>query len=133
MRSKFGMIASGVLVTSLALASAAALIQPAAAHAAPANGKFCALFSGQYPSIDFEGLGPAEARLGAELFGKAAKSGVPAKLKKDLKKMAKVYDRIADGESAAEVLDAAQQRRILPSVTRFSKYFATQCAPTPST
>ena len=112
----------------------ATLAESAAASTAQKNDKFCAVFSAQFPSIDFEGLGPDEAALGAKLLRQAAKTGVPAKLKKDLKKIAKVYTRIADGEPATEVLDAEQQKSILPALTRFSKYFAANCfAAVPST
>jgi hypothetical protein len=54
-------------------------------------------------------------------------------LKADLARIARVYDRIADGEPAAEVLDAAQQRTLLPALTRFGKYLAANCIATPTT
>ena len=112
----------------------AVLALPAGARVAQTNDRFCAVFSAQFPSIDFEGLGPDEANFAAKLLRKAAKTGVPGKLKKDLKKIAKVYDRIADGEPAGEVLDAEQQKAILPALTRFSKYYAANCfATVPST
>ena len=98
------------------------------------NDKFCAVLSGdQGQGINFEGLAPKEAAFGAKLLRKAARTGVPAKLKVDLAKLAKVYDRIAEGEPAAKVLDAEQQKAILPGLTRFSKYFAANCATAPPT
>lgn len=103
---------------------------PAGARVASSNEAFCALFTGQSPSIDFEGLGPDEAKFGARVFHKAAKTGVPAKLKKDLNKIAKIYTRIAHGEAAADVLDAQTQASVLPRLTRFSKYVAANCIAT---
>ena len=103
---------------------------PAVAHVAAANTKFCAVLSSdQGTGIDFEGLGPAEATYAAKLMRKAAKTGVPGKLKADLGKLAKVYDRIADGESAAKVLTPSAQKAILPALTRFSKYVGANCSP----
>jgi hypothetical protein len=64
---------------------------------------------------------------------KLAKAGVPAKLEKDLKKLAKVYDPIADGESANEVI-ADQVTFVQSALTRFSKYVQKNCTPSaPST
>jgi hypothetical protein len=134
LRSTFRRAVGSVLVAGVAAAMVGVLAAPARARVTQTNGEFCAVFSAQLPSIDFEGLGPDEAVLGAKLFRQAAKTGVPAKIKADLKKVAKVYERIGHGEPAADVLDAAQQRRILPSLRRFSKYFATNCfASAPST
>ena len=107
---------------------------PAMAHVAAANTKFCTVISGDQGSgIDFEGLGPAEATFAAKLMRKAGKTGVPGSLKADLGKLAKVYDRIADGESAATVLTPATQKAILPALTRFSKYVAANCVVVPTT
>jgi len=105
---------------------------PVEAHVAAANTKFCAVLSSdQGTGIDFEGLGPAEATFAAKLMRKAAKTGVPANLKADLGKLAKVYDRIADGEPAVKVLSPSKQKAILPALTRFSQYVTANCsAPT---
>jgi len=105
---------------------------PVGAHVAAANTKFCSVLSSdQGTGIDFESLGPAEATFAAKLMRKAAKTGVPANLKADLGKLAKVYDRIADGEPAAKVLTPSKQKAILPALTRFSKYVGANCkAPT---
>ena len=103
---------------------------PASARVASSNEEFCAVFAAQFPAIDFEGLGPDEAKLGAKLFHKGAKAGVPAKLKKDMNKIAKIYARIAHGEAASDVLDADTQASVLPRLTRFSKYFAANCVAT---
>ena len=107
---------------------------PAVAHVAAANTKFCAVISGDQGSgIDFDGLGPAEATFAAKLMRKAGKTGVPGNLKADLGKLAKVYDRIADGEPAAKVLSPSAQKAILPALTRFSKYVAANCTVVPTT
>lgn len=106
----------------------------AGARAAATNVKFCALLSNdQGQGINFEGLAPDEAGFAAKRLRRAARAGVPATLKADLAKIAKVYDRIADGESPAEVLDAEQQQAILPGLTRFSKYAAANCTTAPTT
>jgi hypothetical protein len=106
---------------------------PAGAGVVAKNDKFCAVASDQGLGIDFSGLGPDEARFAAKLMRKAAKTGVPAKLKKDLNKVAKVYDEIAGGEPADKVV-ADQQTFIVRALTRFGKYVAANCiAPTPST
>jgi hypothetical protein len=123
-----------VAVTALGmLAAMPGLAGTAGARVVSTNTKFCAVFGAQMPAIDFEGLGVEEATVGAKLFRDAAKTGLPAKLKQDMKKVAKIYGRIAKGEPASEVLDADQQAAILPSLVRFSKYYATNCvAATPS-
>jgi hypothetical protein len=123
-----------VITAAAALTAAVGLsAAPAGARVVARNAKFCAVVSDQGVGIDFEGLGPDEARFAAKLMRKAAKAGVPSKLKKDLNKLAKVYDVIAGGESAAQVV-AAQQTFIVKALTRFSKYVAANCIATaPST
>ena len=75
------------MAAGLAAGLVAALAVPAGARVAEKNDKFCKiLYSDQGAGIDFEGLGPAEAEYAATLMRKLAKAGVPAKLKKDLKK-----------------------------------------------
>jgi len=132
MRSKFRKVTGGILAAGVAVALLAA---PAGARAAQTNDEFCELLSSdQGVGINFEGLDPDEAEYAGTLVRKLIKTGVPKKVKKALKKIAKVYDRIAEGEPAAEVLDAEQQQRILPELSRFSKYFSANCFVTvPST
>jgi hypothetical protein len=126
---------NAVLVALIALAATVGISgTPAAARVSAGNDRFCsALSSDQGAGIHFDGLGAPEARLAAKVVRKAAKTGVPAKLRADLARIAKVYDRIADGEPAAEVLDAAHQKALLPGLTRFGKYVAANCVTTPST
>jgi hypothetical protein len=124
------------LVASIACATFIATVgvvaAPAGASVAAKNAKFCAVLStDQGSGIDFEGLSPEEAAFAAKLERKLAKTGVPAKLKKDLKKLAAVYDRIANGETAAEVLDADGQAAVLPALKHFSTYVAANCLTTP--
>jgi hypothetical protein len=131
MRSNFKR--ASVAVTAVAILSAAFGVSaaPVGARVVAKNAKFCeVLGSDQGAGIDFEGLGPDEAKFGAKLMRKLAKTGVPAKLKKDLKKVAKVYARIGKGEPATEVLDADGQAAVLPAITRFSKYVGANCVPT---
>jgi hypothetical protein len=121
----------------LAVAALAIMLGLSAARAearvAATNEKFCSVMSSnQGAGIDFEGLAPPEARFAATLLRKAAKTGAPATLKADLARMAKLYDRIAAGEPAAKVLDAAQQKTLLPALTRFGKYLAANCVATPT-
>jgi hypothetical protein len=123
------LVAGAALATMLGSSAA-----PAGAQVAATNDKFCSVISSnQGAGIDFEGLAAPEARFAAKLVRKAAKTGVPAKLKADLARIAKIYDRIADGEPAAKVLDAAQQKTLLPALTRFGKYLAANCIATPTT
>jgi hypothetical protein len=124
-----------VIVAFAAMTAMLALsAPPAAARVAAANDKFCAvLYGDQGAGINFEGLSPAEAGFAAKLMRKLAKTGVPTSLKADLVKVAKIYDRIAKGEAAAKVLDAKQQKAILPALKRFSTYVATNCAAVPTT
>ena len=125
---------TAVLVALAAFATVGISAAPAGARVAATNEQFCSVLSSdQGAGIDFDGLGATEARLAAKVMRKAAKSGVPATLKADLSKIAAVYDRIADGEPAAEVLDAAHQKALLPRLTRFGKYFAANCIATPGT
>jgi hypothetical protein len=122
-------VAVAAIITVLGVSAA-----NAGARVRATNDKFCAVLSSdQGEGIDFEGLAPDEAGFAAKLMRKAARTGVPAKLKADLARIAKVYDRIADGEPAAKVLDAEQQRAILPALTRFSKYAAANCTTVPTT
>ncbi len=123
-----------VLVALAAFAAVGISAGPAGARVAATNDQFCSvLSSNQGAGIDFDGLEAPEARLAAKVMRKAAKSGVPATLKADLAKLAAVYDRIAKGEPAAEVLDAAHQKALLPRLTRFGKYVAANCIATPGT
>ena len=125
---------AAVLVALAAFAAVGISAAPAGARVAAANEQFCSVLSSdQGAGIDFDGLGAPEARLAAKVMRKAAKSGVPATLKADLAKIAAIYDRIADGEPAAEVLDAAHQKALLPRLTRFGKYVAANCIATPAT
>jgi hypothetical protein len=122
-----------VFVPCIALAVLAAgsavLVSPAGAEVSAKNTKFCqVLTSDQGQGIDFDGLGTAEAKFAAKLQRKLAKTGVPAKLKSDLLKLAKVYDRIAKGEDAATVI-ADVQGSVGKELTRFSKYVAANCVP----
>ena len=122
-----------VLGVTTAVAAFAAglgmLAAPASARVDEKNDKFCQILSSdQGAGIDFEGLGPAEAGYAATLNRKLAKTGVPAKLKKDLKKLAKVYQRIADGEDASTVI-ADEQAFLAKALTRFSKYVGANCTP----
>jgi hypothetical protein len=122
------LVAVAALVTMLGVSPAGA-----GARVAATNDKFCAVLStDQGQSLNFEGLAPNEARFAANLLRKAARAGVPAKLKADLATIAKLYDRIAHGEPALKVLDAAQQKAILPGLTRFSKYVAANCTTPPT-
>ncbi len=123
-----------VLVAFAAFATVGISAAPAGARVAATNDQFCSVLStDQGAGIDFDGLEAAEARLAAKVMRKAAKTGVPAALKSDLAKIAAVYDRIAGGEPAAEVLDAAHQKALLPGLMRFGKYVAANCIATPST
>ena len=132
MNGRFERTSVAVIAIATCIAAFGVSAAPAGARVAEKNTKFCAaLGSDQGAGIDFEGLGPEEAAFAAKLERKLAKTGVPTKLKKDLGKLARVYDRIAKGESAAEVLDAAGQKAILPALTRFSKYVAANCVETP--
>src|SRR3954467_5597821 len=124
---------TAVLVAVAAFATVGVAAAPARARVAAANEQFCSVLSSdQGAGIDFDGLEAPEARLAARVLRKAAKTGVPATLKADLAKIA-VYDRIADGDPAAEVLDAAHQKTLLPRLTRFGKYFAANCMATSDT
>ena len=123
-----------VLVAFAAFATVGIPAAPAGARVAATNDRFCSvLSSNQGAGIDFDGLEAPEAHLAAKVMRKAAKTGVPATLKADLAKIAAVYDRIAKGEPAAEVLDAAHQKALLPRLTRFGKYVAANCIATPGT
>jgi hypothetical protein len=122
-------VVAAAIITMLGASAASAR-----ARAPATNDAFCAVLSSdQGEGIDFEGLAPDEAGFAAKLMRKAARTGVPAKLKADLAKIARLYDRIADGEPAAEVLDVHQQKAILPALTRFSKYAAANCTTVPTT
>jgi len=124
-RTLVAITAVAAFTASLGLSAA-----PASARVLVLNDKFCAVLGDQGLGIDFSGLGPAEAKFAAKLSRKAAKTGVPAKLKKDLNKLAKVYDRIAHGEPSIKVL-TDRQAFIGKALTRFGKYFAANCIATP--
>jgi hypothetical protein len=125
--------AKRVFVSCTAIAALAAgsavLATPAGAEVAAKNTKFCTvLTSEQGNGIDFDGLGPDEAKFAAKLERKLAKTGVPAKLKSDLLKLAKVYDRIAKGEDAGKVI-ADVGDSLTSGLVRFSKYVKANCSP----
>jgi hypothetical protein len=106
----------------------------AGARVAATNDRFCSVIAGdQGAGVDFDGLGVPEARLAARVVRKAAKTGVPAPLQADLARIASIYDRIAGGEPAAKVLDAKQQKALLPALSRFGRYVAANCIATPAT
>jgi hypothetical protein len=129
-RSVRSVVAVVTLAACIALVGASA---PAGARVAAATDRFCAIIAdNQGAGLDFDGLAAPEARLAAKVVRQAAKTGVPSRLKADLAKIASVYDRIASGESAAEVLDAAHQKALLPGLTRFGKYVAANCIATPT-
>jgi hypothetical protein len=108
-------------------AGSAVLASPVGAEVGAKNTKFCqVLSSDQGTGINFEGLGPAEAKFAAKLERKLAKTGVPAQLKTDLLNLAKVYDRIAKGASS---LSAKEQASAGKALVRFSKYVAANCSP----
>ena len=119
------------VITAVAAFSAGLgmLAGPASARVEQKNARFCEILSSdQGAGIDFEGLGAAEAEYAAKLNRRLAETGVPAKLKKDLKKLAKVYQRIADGEDASTVI-ADEQAFLGKALTRFSKYVQANCTP----
>ena|SRR5688500_9771940 len=127
--SRFGRASTALIAAGIAAASLGVLAAPAGAAVSAKNTKFCeTLSSDQGAGIDFEGLSAAEGEYAAKLVRKLAKTGVPAKLKKDLKKLAKIYDRIADGEPAATVV-AEEETAISKGLIRFSKYTAKNCSP----
>lgn len=134
MHSRIRRNATAIVTAGLAAALVATLAVPAGARIERGNDKFCEILSSdQGAGINFEGLGPAEAEYAATLIRKLSKTGVPTKLKKDFKKLAKIYDRIADGEPADAVI-ADRSTFVQSALTRFSKYFQTNCAPSaPST
>jgi len=130
MLSKCKRVLGAITAVAALAAGLGMLAVPAGARGEAKNDKFCeVLSSDQGAGIDFEGLGPAEAEYAATLNRKLAKTGVPAKLKKDLKKLATIYERIADGEPANEVV-AEEQEFIGKALTRFSKYVQKNCSPT---
>ena len=120
----------GVVVAIGLLAAASAVFAlPAGARVPAPNAKFCQILSSdQGAGIDFDGLGAAEAKYAAKLTRRLAKTGVPAKLKSDLGKLAKVYDRIGEGESSAAVL-AGEQKAITKSLVGLTTYVTANCAP----
>ena len=129
MHSRIGRASSALMAAGLAAGLAVTLAVPAGADVPQKNTKFCTtLQSGEGSGgIDFEGLGTAEAEYAATLMRKLAKTGVPSGLRKDLKKLAKVYDRIADGASESEIAD--DQDFIIKALTGISKYTQKNCSP----
>ena len=128
-------ITSAAVAAGLAATFTAALAVPAGATLPAKNDKFCEMVSGSNGAagIDFEGFSPKEAAYAARLFRRLANTGVPARLEKDLKRLAKIDQRVADGDPARKVL-AAEQEFIAPALTRFSKYVGANCSPpVPST
>jgi len=135
MESKVRRVSTAIVVAGVAAALLTVLAVPAGARVAEKNEKFCEILYGgdQGAGLDFDGLSPAEAELAAKLFRSLANTGVPAKLKKDLKKLAKVDQRIADGEPANVVL-ADEQESIGKALARLTKYVGANCSPAvPST
>lgn len=131
MSTRFKRVSTTFICVAALSVTAGLTAAPAGARVATANPEFCAIVSDPGFGVDFEGLGTEEAQYAADLFRDAAKTGVPAKLKKDLKKLAKVYERIANGESAATIY-ASKQKSITNALVRLSEYNFANCSPTPS-
>jgi quercetin dioxygenase-like cupin family protein len=118
-----------VVAIGLLAAASAVFALPAGARVPAKNAKFCQILSSdQGADIDFDGLGTAEAKYAAKLIRKLAKTGVPATLKSDLGKLAKVYDRVAGGASPEAVL-AGEQKAIAKSLMSFTAYVSANCSP----
>ena len=120
-------VAAAVVATTLTLFAA-----PAGARVGTQNTQFCqALASDQGAGTDFEGLGPVEATYAAGLTRKLAKTGVPAKLKRDLEKLAKLYDKIAAGAAANAVVAGKQKfaTMVLVELTSYVKENCTTSVP----
>ena len=122
-----------VLAALIAVSALGVMAVPAGASVGAKNDKFCETLNtnqggGISPEDDWE---PGEFEYAAGLVRKLAKTGVPGKLNKDLKKLAKLYERIADGESSNEVI-SGELAFVQKALKRLSKYFAANCAPPPS-
>jgi hypothetical protein len=129
LHSSFRRRSSALIAVGIAAASVGVLAAPAGARVETKNDKFCEILAtDQGVGIDFEGLGPAEGEYAAALVRKLAKTGVPPKLKKDFKKLAKIYDRIGNGEPSDAVI-REQLPFVQKALTRFSKYFQKNCVP----
>ncbi len=117
-------------MAALAATGTAWLAVPAGATLPAKNDRFCRIISSGdgAAGIDFEGFSRKEAAYAAKLFRKLADTGVPAKLEQDLEKLAKIDQRIADGEAARKVL-ASEQEFVARGLTRFSKYVTANCSP----
>ena len=127
--------AAATVAAGLAATCASFLAVPAGATLPAKDDKFCEIVYGGKGAagIDFEGFSRKEAAYAARLFRKLAATGVPAKLEKDLRKLAKIDQRVADGEPAGTVL-VAEQKVVNSALTRFSKYVSANCSPpVPST
>jgi len=116
-RSVAVVVASALLlVVGLAGPSGAAV----SARRATKNTKFCEVLSdGGDLQTD---LNPDSADFAIQRIGKLLATDPPAKIKKALKKIRKVYRLIADGKPASEVLVSAAK-----SFTTFSKYVVSNC------
>lgn len=130
MSSKTRRIAAALISTAALGTTIGITATPASARASATVEEYCAIVSDPGTGIDFEGLSPQEADYAATLMRKAAKTGVPAKLKRDLKKLAKIYDQISNGADPADVA-TEKQSFILKAFTRFGKYTAAHCVGTP--
>lgn len=116
-RSVAVVVASALLlVVGLAGPSGAAV----GARRATKNTKFCEVFSdGGDLQTD---LNPDSADFAIQRIAKLLATDPPAKIKKALKTIRKVYRRIAAGETASEQLVTAAK-----SFTAFSKYVVSNC------
>jgi hypothetical protein len=94
-----------------------------------ANDDFCEALTDVSSGIGSDdpsstGIDPEAADGVADNFRRAAKEA-PRKVKKAMKRLAKLYSRVADGDNAASVF--ANERFLRDSLT-YSTYFLKQCA-----
>ena len=130
MISKFQRVLS-VTIASAALAAGLGFsTAPAGAAVEAKNVKFCNAFtSDPKAGIIFGVPGRAQAKHTAALLRSLAKTGVPTNLAKNLKKLAKIYAPIADGQASTAVV-AGNQAFITNVMLQLTKYIEANCSGT---
>ena len=114
-----------VMVMAVLVVGSISAALPAGASVSAKNKKFCAAVADFGEQIGDPTSDRAEAERVAKAFRKASKYA-PRKVKKSMQKVASLYGKIADGDSAVEVF-ATGGTGFVQAAAKFGTYYASQC------
>ncbi len=124
MPSAITRVIASTAIAALATVTLGALASPAGATAHHDTAAFCALFKDS-PSIDSAGTNKAELEAGIKLLRKAARTGVPGKVRRAIRRTIRFYRSVENGGSATQL---ASDPGVLRAFTTIGTYVATHCS-----